>query len=158
NVGSMHADLTKVRQALLNLLSNACKFTDHGAITLTVERETKDGQEWVLFHVTDSGIGMTPEQMSRLFQSFVQADAGTAKRFGGTGLGLTITRRFCQMMGGDATVTSTFGKGSTFTLRLPAQVSAPKPEPMKETRELALPEVPPDATLVLVIDDDPVVH
>ncbi len=120
-LGTMHSDLVKVRQALLNLLSNACKFTDHGTITLTADRERNGtGGEWLVFTIADTGIGMTPEQMARLFEAFSQADASTARRYGGTGLGLAITRRFCQMMGGDVVVASEPGKGSTFTIRLPA--------------------------------------
>jgi len=124
-LGTMRSDLVKVRQALLNLLSNACKFTDHGTVTLTAGREKNgDGAEWLVFTVSDTGIGMTPEQMGKLFEAFSQADASTARRYGGTGLGLAITRRFCQMMGGDVVVSSEPGKGSTFTVRLPAAVKA----------------------------------
>ena len=122
-LGSMHADLTKVRQALLNLLSNAVKFTERGTIRLLAAREAEDGRDWITLDVRDSGIGMTPEQLGRLFQPFTQADASTTRKYGGTGLGLTITRRFCQMMGGDITVRSEPGAGSTFTIRLPAQVA-----------------------------------
>ena len=93
----MHADLTKVRQMLLNLLSNACKFTEQGTITLAVERRSgSDGSPEILFRVSDSGIGMTPEQMGRLFEAFSQAEASTSKKYGGTGLGLAITRRFAR--------------------------------------------------------------
>jgi len=127
--GAMHADLIKVRQGLFNLLSNAAKFTEQGAITLDVGRETEDGAEWVTFRVSDTGIGMTPEQMARLFQAFSQADTSTTRRYGGTGLGLAITKRFCQMMGGDITVESEAGVGSTFTIRLPAEVVERKAEP-----------------------------
>jgi len=116
---SMHADLTKVRQTLFNLLSNAAKFTDHGTISLTVQRETDD---WLTFTVEDTGIGMTEEQLGRLFEAFSQAEASTRSQYGGTGLGLAICRHFCRLMGGDLTVTSTFGQGSTFTVRLPAVV------------------------------------
>jgi signal transduction histidine kinase/DNA-binding response OmpR family regulator len=159
NVGIMHADQTKLRQALFNLLSNACKFTDKGRITLAIQREPFEGRDTTFFHVTDSGIGMTEEQMGRLFQAFVQADAGTTKKYGGTGLGLAITRKFCQLMGGDATVSSVYGKGSTFTLRIPSQVTvAAKVEPVNQEVSAPLPDLPPDATFVLVIDDDPVVH
>jgi len=120
-LGTMRSDLVKVRQALLNLLSNACKFTDHGTITLTADRERNGAAaEWLVFTIADTGIGMTPEQMGKLFEAFTQADASTARRYGGTGLGLAITRRFCQMMGGDVVVASEPGKGSTFTVRLPA--------------------------------------
>ena len=120
DLGSMRADLTKVRQTLFNLLSNACKFTEHGTITLEVTRETGDGGGWVAFRVRDSGIGMTPEQMEKLFQEFSQADASTTRKYGGTGLGLAISRKFCRLMGGDITVESALGEGSTFTITLPA--------------------------------------
>ena len=124
-LGTMRSDLVKVRQALLNLLSNACKFTDHGTITLTAGRERNGaGGEWLVFTIADTGIGMTSEQMGRLFEAFSQADASTARRYGGTGLGLAITRRFCQMMGGDVVVASEPGRGSTFTVRLPAALEA----------------------------------
>ena len=122
NVGLMHADLTKVRQSLLNLLSNACKFTTQGRITLQATRELGEGRVWCVFHVHDTGIGMTTEQVGQLFQEFVQVDASTTRQYGGTGLGLAISRRFCQMMGGDITVASTLGRGSTFTIRLPMEV------------------------------------
>ena len=129
NLNTMRTDLTKVRQALLNLLSNASKFTQQGTIGLTAIREVADGGDWVTLSVTDTGIGMTPEQMGKLFQAFSQAEVSTAGQYGGTGLGLTITRKFCQMMGGDITVESEEGQGSTFTMRLPAEVRAPKAEP-----------------------------
>ncbi|MGH7645735.1 MAG: ATP-binding protein, partial [Gemmatimonadales bacterium] len=119
--GTMHADLTKVRQMLLNLLSNACKFTERGRIALEASR---DGG-WIVLRVGDSGIGMTPEQLGRLFEPFSQAEAATASKYGGTGLGLAITRRFCQLMGGDVTAASEPGRGSTFTVRLPATVVVP---------------------------------
>jgi signal transduction histidine kinase len=119
-LGAMRADLTKVRQTLFNLLSNACKFTEHGTITLEVSRETGAGGGWVTFRVRDSGIGMTPEQMEKLFQEFSQADASTTRKYGGTGLGLAISRKFCRLMGGDITVESALGQGSTFTITLPA--------------------------------------
>jgi len=126
-LGEMRSDLVKVRQTLLNLLSNACKFTDHGTITLTADREGNGGGDWLVFRVGDSGIGMTPEQMGRLFEAFAQADASTSRKYGGTGLGLAITRRFCRMMGGDVQVASDPGKGSTFTVRLPATIEVPAP-------------------------------
>ena len=124
SIGSMHADQTKVRQTLFNLLSNAAKFTDHGTISLTVAREPDD---WLTFAVADTGIGMTEEQLGRLFEAFSQAEASTRSRYGGTGLGLAISRAFCRMMGGDLTVTSVYGEGSTFTVRLPAVVAEPGP-------------------------------
>jgi PAS domain S-box-containing protein len=122
--GTMHADLTKVRQMLLNLLSNACKFTERGTITLTIAREHDEasGGEAVMLRVSDTGVGMTPAQMDRLFEAFAQAEASTTSKYGGTGLGLAITKRFSQMMGGDVTVQSEAGKGSAFTVRLPATV------------------------------------
>ena len=117
NAGEMQADLTKVRQTLFNLLSNAAKFTDHGTITLTVQREADD---CITFAVADTGIGMTEEQLGRLFEAFSQGEASTRSQYGGTGLGLAISRHFCRLMGGDLTVTSVYGQGSTFTMRLPA--------------------------------------
>jgi signal transduction histidine kinase len=125
-LGTMRADLSKVRQSLCHLLSNACKFTERGRITLTVSR-TSDAlasADWITFRISDTGIGITPEQMAKLFQPFTQADASTTRQYGGAGLGLAITKRFCQMMGGDITVDSEVGKGSTFTIRLPTQVTA----------------------------------
>jgi PAS domain S-box-containing protein len=123
DLGTMHADQIKVGQALLNLLSNAAKFTERGTITLGARRESEpQGGEWVVLDVTDDGIGMSLEELSRLFRPFVQADPSTTRKYGGTGLGLTITRRFCEMMGGEITVTSEPGQGSTFTIRLPADV------------------------------------
>jgi signal transduction histidine kinase len=126
DLGSIRADPTKVRQSVFNLLSNACKFTVQGTITLEVVRETVDGVAWMTFRVTDTGIGMDPEQMGRLFQPFVQADSSTTRQYGGAGLGLAITKQFCQMMGADVTVESEVGRGSTFTVRLPAEVTDPK--------------------------------
>jgi signal transduction histidine kinase len=122
HVGAMQADQTKVRQALFNLLSNAAKFTDHGTISLTAQRQPDD---WITFAVTDTGIGMTDEQLGRLFEAFSQAEASTRSQYGGTGLGLAISRHFCRLMGGDLTVSSIHGQGSTFTVRLPAVVAQP---------------------------------
>ncbi len=157
DVGVVHADLTKVRQVLLNLLSNACKFTEHGVVRLAARRgEDADGTDWVEMSVSDSGIGMTPEQMGRLFEAFSQAEASTTRRYGGTGLGLAISRRFCRMMGGDVTVTSEAGVGSTFTVRLPAQVRvASKPAASPDVSEGAGSGA---AGTLLVIDDDAEVH
>ena len=118
----MRSDLTKVRQALFNLLSNASKFTQRGTITLRAGRENSNGGEWISFSVCDTGIGMSPEQTSKLFQAFTQADASTTRKYGGTGLGLAISRKFCQMMGGDIAVESALGQGSTFEVRLPSTV------------------------------------
>ena len=118
DLGSMLADVTKVRQTLFNLLSNASKFTEKGKIILSARR---DGSN-IVFDIIDSGIGMTPEQVGRLFQAFAQADSSTSKKYGGTGLGLALSRRFCQLMGGNLTVTSKYGDGSTFTATIPAEV------------------------------------
>jgi signal transduction histidine kinase/HAMP domain-containing protein len=122
NLGVMHADLTKVRQGLFNLLSNAAKFTEHGVVRLEIERIEQDGMHWIIFKVKDTGIGMSPEQTKKLFQAFSQADITTTRKYGGTGLGLVITKVFSQMMGGDIDVESSLGIGSTFTIRLPAEV------------------------------------
>ena len=168
-IGSMHADLTKVRQILFNLLSNASKFTEAGVIRLLVERSFgDDGAEWIQFQVRDSGIGLEPEQVTRVFDSFTQADASTTRKYGGTGLGLTITRKFCEMMGGDINVVSEAGKGAAFTVRLPAQVAAQcvSPDSLEQlanavTRTPAaesLAEPVLAAGSVLVIDDDPVIQ
>ena len=118
NLGALTVDPMRLRQILLNLLSNACKFTKEGEIKLRA-RKISDGRHWVELSISDTGIGMTPEQQAKLFEEFSQADAATAQRFGGTGLGLAITRKLARMMGGDVTVTSEPGKGSVFTVRLP---------------------------------------
>jgi CheY-like chemotaxis protein/anti-sigma regulatory factor (Ser/Thr protein kinase) len=155
-IGSMRADLTKVRQALFNLLSNACKFTERGTVSLAVAREALDDQDWMVFRVTDTGIGMGPEQIAKLFEAFSQADAATTRRFGGTGLGLALSRRLCRMMGGDVTVESEAGRGSTFTIRLPVQVA----EPAEEVVALAAPpeHIRTGVGTVLVIDDETAVR
>jgi signal transduction histidine kinase/CheY-like chemotaxis protein len=165
DLGAMHADQIKVRQALFNLLSNAVKFTQNGTITLNAEREQMDGADWMVFRITDTGIGLSPDQIVKLFQDFTQADASTTRKFGGTGLGLALTRRFCQMMGGDVTVHSKPGEGCVFTIKLPAQVSDHVPELASVTGDV----VPGNAscgvdengvpltsgaTCILVIDDD----
>jgi CheY-like chemotaxis protein len=158
-LGTMHADLTKVRQSLLNMLSNACKFTKAGDVTLEVVRSEEGGREWINFSVKDSGIGITKEQMNKLFQPFSQADASTTREFGGTGLGLVITKKFCEMMGGTMGVSSVRGEGSTFAIKLPADVRSESPDattdhvPGGEARSELLGE---DAGTVLVVDDDPV--
>jgi signal transduction histidine kinase len=125
-VGTMHADQMRLRQALLNLMSNANKFTERGTITIDARHRQENDGDWITLAVTDTGIGMTPEQMGKLFQEFSQASSSTASKYGGTGLGLAISRRFCQMMGGDITVASEPGYGSTFTIRLPRIVEASK--------------------------------
>ena len=118
NLAPITVDPMRLRQILLNLLSNACKFTKQGEVALRVKR-VANGRDWVELAVSDTGIGMTPEQMGKLFEEFSQADATTAQKFGGTGLGLAITRKLARMMGGDVTVMSELGKGSVFTVRLP---------------------------------------
>jgi signal transduction histidine kinase/CheY-like chemotaxis protein len=152
--GEMHADLTRLRQSLFNLLSNAAKFTDKGTITLDVGIVPGPAPR-IRFAVTDTGIGMTPEQLGRVFEDFAQADSSTSRKFGGTGLGLSISRRFCRMMGGDITVYSTAGVGSTFTIDLPLEVSEhaevdPPPAPVAVSVDAQ-----PVGDLVLVVDDDP---
>ena len=154
-VGAMRADLTKLRQALFNLLSNACKFTERGTVSLVVTRQASAEGDTIVFAVSDTGIGMTPEQMTRLFEEFGQADASTTRRYGGTGLGLALSRRLCRMMGGDIMVASEAGRGSTFTIRLPAEVTETKRDPRPPApREPA----PAGASAVLVIDDDAAVR
>jgi signal transduction histidine kinase len=123
DLGAVTVDPMRLRQILLNLLSNACKFTKQGEVGLRARRLV-DGRDWIEVAVTDSGIGMTAEQLSKLFQEFTQADASTAQRFGGTGLGLAISRKLARMMGGDVTVTSEPGRGSVFTVRLPSRATA----------------------------------
>jgi GAF domain-containing protein/CheY-like chemotaxis protein len=157
-VGDMRADLTKVRQSLFNLLSNACKFTEKGTVSLSVRREVAASGDALVFDVTDTGIGLSEEQLGRLFREFSQAEASTTRRFGGTGLGLALTRRLCRLMGGDVTVASELGRGSTFTVRLPAEVVDAREE---ASRRAAEPTPAEDAThraTVLVIDDDPAIR
>jgi signal transduction histidine kinase len=124
NLGALSVDPMRLRQILLNLFSNACKFTKQGQVTLRARRVLADGRDWIDLAVADTGIGMAAEQQGKLFEEFVQADASTAQRFGGTGLGLAITRKLARMMGGDVTVASKPGKGSVFTVRLPAERGA----------------------------------
>jgi CheY-like chemotaxis protein/anti-sigma regulatory factor (Ser/Thr protein kinase) len=139
--GTLRADATRLRQVLLNLLSNAAKFTEKGVITLEVERES----DAMVFRVSDTGIGMTPEQLGRLFEAFTQAEASTTSKYGGTGLGLALSRKFCQLMGGDVSVTSEVGKGSTFAARIPLGTAA---------EETSVDSGVGTAGTVLVIDDD----
>src|SRR5438552_3294290 len=146
NLGMLTTDPMRLRQILLNLLSNACKFTSQGEIKLKARR-IANGRNWVEFAVSDTGIGMTPEQQAKLFEEFTQADSSTARRYGGTGLGLAITRKLARMMGGDVTVTSEQGKGSVFAVRLPAGADAAAKTATNGGRE-------PTGDCVLVIDDD----
>jgi GAF domain-containing protein/CheY-like chemotaxis protein len=163
-VGAIRADPTRLRQALLNLASNASKFTERGLIRIDVRRQPDAGsRDWVTMSVSDTGIGMTADQMAKLFEEFTQADASTTRKYGGTGLGLAISRRLCRLMGGDITVASSPGQGSTFTIRLPADARIPA---RAETEPASRPSVhtpapePPRRTsrTVLVIDDDPTVR
>ena len=142
-IDTIEADITKVRQCLLNLLSNACKFTHHGTVALLVRR---DAGPAITFSVVDTGIGITPEQLQKLFKPFSQADASTMRRFGGTGLGLALSRTLAQMMGGDIEAESTPGVGSRFTLRLPLQETPAVPDYLEAQHALG--------DVVLVIDDD----
>ncbi len=152
-LGMARTDQVKVKQCLLNLLSNAAKFTEKGSIALHASRKTHDGRPWLMFAVRDSGIGMTEEQLAKLFQRFSQADESTTRQFGGTGLGLSITRAFCRMMGGDVRVESVPGQGSVFTIEIPAVLDTSATHaPPEEARSASGPE-PGDC--VLVIDDDP---
>lgn len=152
DIGAMRADLTKVRQSVFNLLSNAAKFTNRGTVTLSVKREQIDGRDWVAFEVSDTGIGMTAEQMSRLFQEFTQADASTARTYGGSGLGLALSRHLCRLMGGEITVQSDFGEGSTFTIHLPATVNPPGAEVAPDEPATAVSSA--SSPSILVVDDE----
>lgn len=122
-LGTSLSDAVKVRQILYNLLSNACKFTEHGHIVFTIKREIRDREAYHVFDIQDTGIGMTEGQVARLFQAFTQAEASTMRQYGGTGLGLVISQRYCRMMGGHITVESSLGVGSTFSVCLPADVT-----------------------------------
>ncbi len=168
--GIMYSDSTRVRQVLLNLLSNAAKFTSNGMVTLSISREEHDAKEWIHFRVSDTGVGLTPEQVGNLFQPFTQADASTTRKYGGTGLGLVLSRRLCRIMGGDITVESEPGVGSTFIVSLPATVG----DDQSDDIDMSVPHMPLNnifakpmptedieswaGSLVLVIDDDPAVH
>lgn len=156
-IGTMRADATKVRQILLNLLSNACKFTDHGSISLEADRLRTAGQDWIRFRVSDTGIGITTEQQENLFQEFAQADISISRKYGGTGLGLAISHRFVQLMKGRIRVESAPSQGSVFTVLLPVQSATEQMESAQSagtTRLEAASEVKSNADTILVIDDD----
>jgi signal transduction histidine kinase/DNA-binding response OmpR family regulator len=161
DLGTLHADQIRFRQALLNLASNANKFTENGTVTIAAQARRLDGRDWIMIAVTDTGIGMTEEQIGRLFQEFSQADASTTRKYGGTGLGLAISKRFCQMMGGDVTVASKPGEGSTFTIRLPQTVQIDQAQ-TGLTEANVVPPRPVDVgaqeRLILVVDDDATVR
>lgn len=152
-LGMMISDRTKLRQSLFNLISNATKFTKQGVITLRVRRTNTEDGRWMLFSVTDTGIGMTPAQLEKLFHPFSQADASVSSKYGGTGLGLSITKQFCELLGGSITVESEYGKGTTFSIRLPAESGAPLPVPSTRASESDA-----NAPAVLLIDDDVAIH
>ena len=154
--GDMVADLTRVRQILLNLLSNAAKFTEQGTVTLAVSRVQHDGRAQIEFRLSDTGIGMTEQQIENVYDPFKQADSSTTRKYGGTGLGLTICKRFCEMMGGDIGVESEPGRGTVFTVRLPADADGyPQADAVQETLS---PDHLNDRDVVLVIDDDAAVR
>ena len=158
DLGQMHADLTKVRQSLFNLLSNASKFTKNGTISLNASSRTVKGKKMVIFEVSDTGIGMNSDQTSKLFQAFTQADASTTRKYGGTGLGLAITKKFCQMMGGDISVDSEIGKGSIFTINLPVRVIDSSKIPQQPQKIHEFKDSTNAKNMILVIDDDPTIH
>ncbi len=154
-IGTMRADMTKLRQALLNLLSNAAKFTHEGEITLAVAAIDMDGEEWIRMSVTDTGIGIPEDKIDHVFDEFSQADETTTRNYGGTGLGLPISRRFCQMMGGDLTAESVPGEGSTFHIKLRRVVHAEAEDAQAADAGPAVLPAPGDEQVVLVVDDDP---
>jgi len=163
DLGTIHADQTRFRQALLNLASNANKFTENGTVTIAARPQQVDGREWITIAVTDTGIGMTEEQMGRLFREFSQADASTSRKYGGSGLGLAISRHFCRLMGGEVTAESKPGEGSTFTIRLPRIVQSTETLSTQGEWEARAEPVHPIAEeteepLILVVDDDATVR
>ncbi len=156
NIGLMHADLTKLRQILLNLLSNASKFTEQGTIYLTITTFERDEQTWLSFTIQDTGIGIAPEQQKQLFQAFQQVDGSTTRKYGGTGLGLVISKRFVEMMGGSIALHSEFGQGTTFTVLLPTKVVNSNMATSNSLDNLLLEKEKPNT--VLIIDDDATVR
>jgi PAS domain S-box-containing protein len=164
-VGELQTDHTKLKQSLLNLVSNACKFSKDGKVTIAVDRVAgeegvggPDAPEELRFRVSDTGIGMTPAQLAKLFQPFTQADSSTTRQFGGTGLGLAITKRFCALLGGDVTVESEPGKGSVFTIMLPTSLPPSVARPAAKPDAVARTEGPISGATVLLVDDDPQIH
>jgi signal transduction histidine kinase/CheY-like chemotaxis protein len=162
NVSVMKADITKVRQILFNLLSNACKFTDRGTISVDVDQIKVEAKEWIQFRVSDTGIGISAKQKENLFHEFAQADASIARKYGGTGLGLAITHRFVQLMNGQINVESEPGEGAIFTVQLPTQVVIETTEPAlsegASEASATFSETKTDLDTILVIDDDPSVR
>ena len=161
--GVMCSDLTRIRQVLINLTANATKFTENGTITIEISRRKEEGRDWIRFRVSDTGIGMTPDQLQTLFQPFTQGDATASRKYGGTGLGLAISRRLSRMLGGDIIAESEYGKGSTFTCRVPAEYSpalpgpAPARVPVSPDRPVPPISAAAGADRILLIDDDPIV-
>jgi len=170
DVGEMHSDIVRIRQTLLNLISNAAKFTENGVITVRVSLEEEAGKPWVRFSISDTGIGMTVAQQKKLFRPFVQADASTTRKYGGTGLGLYISRKFCEMLGGELSVISQPDEGAEFVVRLPAvaessagpsggvQLPAPDPKVARERGTPAQGDRRSRISNILVVDDDPMVQ
>ena len=162
DIGMAYQDIIKLRQILFNLLSNAAKFTHEGTITLHVNRTEQAGVNWLTFAVSDTGIGIAGDKIEHVFEEFAQADDSTTRYYGGTGLGLAISKRFCELLGGDLSVHSELGKGSAFTIRIPAILPGTKPQissvdSSRETSDIDLAsirELEPGST-ILVIDDDP---
>jgi PAS domain S-box-containing protein len=157
-LGDMIADQARVRQVILNLLSNACKFTQDGDVTIDAARETVGGRDWLRLSVSDTGIGMSAMQMGKLFQEFSQADPSTTRKYGGTGLGLAISRRLCNHMGGDISVESTLGEGSTFTMRLPIDSGSAGDGADRHARAAPVDAHASGSDTILVVDDDPTVR
>jgi len=160
--GSVYGDETRLRQCLLNLMSNGCKFSENGVVSLTAQNVLVSGEEWLSFEVSDTGIGMSPEQLDKVFKEFTQAEGNTTAKFGGTGLGLSITKQLVEMMGGSVSVESTVGKGSTFQLRVPKHVKE-LADTVEEEIQASEPaqawdDAKPGSKKVLVIDDDKNVH
>ncbi len=155
-VGRMHSDHVRVRQSLLNLVGNACKFTRDGEVALSVERTTAAGRDWIDFTISDTGIGMSADELSRVFDPFIQADPSTTRKFGGTGLGLALSQRFARILGGGITAESTKGVGSTFHLRLPANMEAAAAEAVAPLSDLQ--KQGRHDSSVLAIDDEPAVQ
>ena len=159
DIVEFQTDHTKLKQSLLNLVSNACKFSKDGKVTISVERRTAAEDSELVFRVTDTGIGMTPAQLAKLFQPFTQADSSTTRLFGGTGLGLAITKRFCGLLGGDVSVRSEPGKGSVFTIALPTTLPSTVVKPqVKASSSVQRTEGPIGGATVLLVDDDPQIH
>jgi signal transduction histidine kinase/DNA-binding response OmpR family regulator len=163
DIGMMRSDETRLRQCLLNLMSNACKFSENGTVSLNAQSVVVNGEDWLSFEVSDTGIGMSPEQLDKVFAEFTQAEGDTTAKFGGTGLGLSITKQLIEMMNGSITVESEIGKGSTFRLRVPRHVSDSTPSDPTSNQEANTAEQTwssdaPGRQRLLVIDDDPHVH